>query len=102
MNTSMKSRFFPDGEKVTSAIKILEVLCHPETAAVLGCLKVWPESTWVDLLIHTKMDADLLHDRLELMNHAGLIYKKKDNYSPVFRVSQSKLKKVSALVSYEL
>jgi hypothetical protein len=44
----------------------------------------------------------LLHDRLELMNHAGLIYKKKDNYSPVFRVSQSKLKKVSALVSYQL
>ena len=98
MNTSMKSRFFPDGEKVTNAIKILEVLCHPETAAVLGCLKEWPESTWVDLLIHTKMDADLLHDRLELMHRAGLINKRKNSYSPMFSVSQSKLKKVSALV----
>ena len=98
MNTSMKNRFFTEGEKVSKAIGILELLCHPETSAVLHCLREWPEAAWVDLLIHTKLDAELLQHRLDMMEQAGLINKDADDYSPTFSVSRSKLRKVSALV----
>ncbi|AEE52344.1 hypothetical protein [Haliscomenobacter hydrossis] len=98
MNTSKQNRFFTEGEKVSKAIGILELLCHPETSAVLRCLREWPEAAWVDLLIHTRLDADLLQHRLEMMEQAGLINKEGKEYSPSFSISQSKLRKVSALV----
>jgi DNA-binding HxlR family transcriptional regulator len=94
----MMNRFFAQSEKVTRAISILELLCQPQTSAILDCLREWPDAAWIDLLIHTQMDADLLQDHLELMEEAGLIEKEMDNYSPHFKLSRAKLKKVSALV----
>lgn len=98
MNTRKKYSFFAEGEKVSKAIGILELLCQPETSAVLNCLHEWPEAAWVDLLIHTQMDADFLHNHLRLMQEAGLIQKRMDGYNSTFSLSRNKLKKVSALV----
>ncbi len=98
MNTSIKNRFFAQSEKVTKAIGILELLCQPETSAILDCLREWPEAAWVDLLIHTQLDADFLNDHLKLMQEAGLIQNQMDGYNSTFSVRRNKLKKVSALV----
>lgn len=98
MNTRIKNRFFAEGEKVSRAIGILELLCQPETSAVLECLREWPEAAWVDLLIHTQLDADFLTNHLEAMEEAGLIQKRMDGYNFTFCISRNKLKKVSALV----
>lgn len=98
MNTSIKNRFFAQGEKVSKAIGILELLCQPETSAILNCLREWPEAAWVDLLIHTQFDADFLNDHLKLMHDAGLIQNQVNGYNATFSISRNKLRKVSALV----
>ena len=98
MNTRNKYSFFAEGEKVNKAIGILELLCQPETSIILNCLSEWPEAAWIDLLIRTQLDSDFLHNHLELMQNAGLIQKQMDGYNFTFSLSQSKLRRVSALV----
>lgn len=98
MNTRNKYSFFAESEKVNKAIGILELLCQPETSAILNCLREWPESAWIDLLIHTQLHADFLNDHLKLMQEAGLIQKRMDGYNFTFSLSRNKLRKVSALV----
>jgi len=86
------------GNALTEAIFTLETLSHPDSILIVNYLSEHGEASMLDLSVISGINAELLEERLELLEQMQILWSRGNLYGNKYALNRRRIARINAIV----